>query len=516
MKKALIIIMVLAAGFTAAAQKAPKDWAKFNRYEQANQGVNFTPRAVFMGDSITDNWARMDADFFTFNNFVGRGISGQTTSHMLVRFRKDVLDLAPEYVVILAGANDIAQNNGLITLDNILGNIISMCELAKLHDIKPILCSILPAYQFGWRKELTPAEDIIKLNGMIQEYAKTADIPYVDYHSALKDERNGLPEKYAKDGVHPNTSCYRIMEDIILNSLPFTQEVSIARYKDGKKCATSFTFDDGNRDNYTIAAPELEKRGFRGTFWLNCASIQGEINGKENKMTWDDVCDLHSKGHEMSNHGWSHKNLTKLSPDEAKAEIEKNDSALFAHTGVKPVTFCYAYNVRNEEIEKMASEGRVGTRTFQYSFGEISPDTELREKMDKTIGRGTWAVWMTHGITYGYDHFEDPSRFTAFLDYVKKRESSVWIGTFKDVATYIAERDAVKLDVVKKGKKFTVTPSLTLDAALYNMPLTMCITNVSAIDAVQDGKRLAAVYKDGKAFIEIDPHGGKIIIRSEK
>ena len=516
MKKALIITIVLAAGLTAAAQNAPKDWAKFNRYEQANQTVNFTPRAVFMGDSITDNWARMDADFFTYNNFVGRGISGQTTSHMLVRFRKDVLDLAPEYVVILAGTNDIALNNGLISLDNILGNIISMCELARHHNIKPILCSVLPAYQFGWRKELTPAEEIIKLNEMILAYAKKSDIPYVDYHSVLKDERNGLPEKYAKDGVHPNNTCYRLMEDIILNTLPATQEVSIARYKDGKRCATSFTFDDGNRDNYTIAAPELEKRGMRGTFWLNCATIQGEVNGKDYRMTWDDVCDLHNKGHEMSNHGWSHKNLTKISIDEARIEIEKNDSAIFAHTGVKPVTFCYAYNLRNEELEKIAEIGRVGTRKFEYGFGEKSSDEELREKMDKTIKNRGWAVWMTHGITSQYDHFKDPSRFPAFLDYVKEREGAIWIGTFKDVAAYIAERDAITLNVVKKGKKLIVTPSLALDAALFNMPLTMCINNVSAIDAVQDGKKLTAVYKDGRAFIDINPHGGKIIITSKK
>ena len=512
MKKLLIITMLLAAGLSAAAQKGPKDWAKFNRYEQTNQTVNFIPRAVFMGDSITDNWARMDADFFTFNNFVGRGISGQTSSHMLVRFRRDVLDLAPEYVVILAGTNDIAQNNGLITLDNILGNIMSMCELARLHDIKPILCSVLPAYQFKWRKELRPAEDIIKLNEMIKEYAQKSDIPYVDYHSALKDERNGLPENYANDGVHPNHACYRIMEGLILKSFPATQEVSVARYKDGKKRATSFTFDDGNRDNYTIAAPELEKRGMRGTFWLNCATVQGEVQGKDYRMTWDDICDLHRRGHEMSNHGWSHKNLTKLSPEEVKAEIEKNDSAIFVHTGVKPVTFCFAYNARNKELEEIASKGRVGTRMFEYAFGEMSPDSDLREKLHKTIGNCDWAVWMTHGITSQYDHFKDTSRFTAFLDYVKKREEQIWIGTFKEVAAYIAERDAVRLDVVRKGKKLTVTPSLELDAALFDMPLTMCITNVSALSAIQDGKKLAPVFQDGKAFIDFNPHGGKISI----
>jgi lysophospholipase L1-like esterase len=138
---------------------------------------------------------------------------------MLVRFRRDVLDLEPKYVVILAGTNDIALNNGLITLENILGNIQSMCELAKAHKIKPILCSVLPADRYRWRKELKPAEDIVKLNEMIKAYAKSEKIPYVDYHSVLKDENNALPARHAADGVHPNIDCYKIMEEIILKYL---------------------------------------------------------------------------------------------------------------------------------------------------------------------------------------------------------------------------------------------------------------------------------------------------------
>ena len=138
---------------------------------------------------------------------------------MLVRFRRDVIDLQPKYVVILAGTNDIAKNNGEISLENILGNIISMCELARAHKIKPILCSILPAAAYRWRPAVKPAEDIVRLNAMIQRYAKNNRIPYVDYHSVLKDENNGLPEVHAADGVHPNVECYRIMEKIILQYL---------------------------------------------------------------------------------------------------------------------------------------------------------------------------------------------------------------------------------------------------------------------------------------------------------
>lgn len=215
MKKTLLILITTLIGISSYAQ----DWAKFNRYEAANDTVKVRPRAVFMGDSITDNWAKKDMDFFTSNNFVGRGISGQTTSHMLVRFRRDVVDLNPKYVVIMAGTNDIALNNGEISHENILGNLISMCEIAKANKIKPILCSVLPADRFRWRPQLTPAEDLVKLNKMIKEYAESAKIPYVDYHSVLKDENNALPEKYAADGVHPNLDCYKIMEEIIMKYL---------------------------------------------------------------------------------------------------------------------------------------------------------------------------------------------------------------------------------------------------------------------------------------------------------
>ena len=215
MKKTLLIAISMLIGIMADAQ----DWAKFYRYSEANDTVKTAPRAVFMGDSITDNWAKRDMDFFTSNNYVGRGISGQTTSHMLVRFRRDVVDLKPKYVVILAGTNDIALNNGEITLENILGNIISMCDIAKANKIKPVLCSVLPAAKYRWRPQLTPAEDIVKLNEMIMEYAKSAKIPYVDYHSMLKDENNGLPEKHAKDGVHPEIECYKLMEEMIVKYL---------------------------------------------------------------------------------------------------------------------------------------------------------------------------------------------------------------------------------------------------------------------------------------------------------
>lgn len=195
------------------------DWARFYRYEAMNDNMQKPAKVVFMGNSITEGWYKTHPEFFTQNNFTGRGIGGQTTSHMLTRFQADVIDLKPKIVVIMAGTNDIARNNGVISHKHILQNIKSMCELAQFNKIKPVLCSILPAYEFRWNKELNPAADIKLLNEMIREYAQKNKIPYVDYYSALVDERGGLPVNIAADGVHPNIEGYKIMEPIVLKTL---------------------------------------------------------------------------------------------------------------------------------------------------------------------------------------------------------------------------------------------------------------------------------------------------------
>ena len=213
--------ILLVAGFFAAtslfAQR--KDWAQFGRYEEANKKVEIPAKVVFMGNSITDGWWPADSMFFKDNGFLDRGIGGQTTVEMLTRFRTDVINLKPKAVVILAGTNDIAQNIGYISLENIFGNIVSMAELAKANGIDAVICSILPVYDYPWRKGLEPAQKIITLNKMLKEYAKKNKLTYVDYHSAMKDERDGLPEKYSKDGVHPNLDGYKVMEKIVLKAL---------------------------------------------------------------------------------------------------------------------------------------------------------------------------------------------------------------------------------------------------------------------------------------------------------
>lgn len=202
--------------------KKKKDWANFSRYEQENMVVKRSPAIVFIGNSITENWYKKHPSFFDNNNFLGRGISGQTSAEILVRFQADVIQLKPKKVVINMGINDIACNNGYISMANILLNIKSMCELSRYNGIEPILTTTLPSNNV-WRTDkngtvYTPAEDIKHLNEMIKQYACDNDIMFIDYYSKM-EKNGGLPKELAEDGTHPTLQGYEIMEKIILNSI---------------------------------------------------------------------------------------------------------------------------------------------------------------------------------------------------------------------------------------------------------------------------------------------------------
>ena len=191
-----------------------QDWADFAHYAAANQ-TQARPTAVLMGDSITEFWAATRPAFFAENRYVGRGICGQTSAQMLVRFRADVLALKPQVVAILAGTNDVAENNGPIALENVLGNIASMAELARLHGIRVVLCSVTPALDFPWHGGLAPSEKIRKLNAMIADYAAKNGFAFVDYYAALVDARGGLSSAHSEDGVHLTSAAYAIIEPLL-------------------------------------------------------------------------------------------------------------------------------------------------------------------------------------------------------------------------------------------------------------------------------------------------------------
>ena len=205
---------------TTAQEKNP-DWARLSRYAKENAElpppVKGEKRVVFMGNSITEGWVRAHPDFFKSHGYVGRGISGQTSYQFIVRFRPDVINLLPSLVVINAATNDIAENTGAYNEDITFGNIVSMVELAKVHKIKVILTTTLPAAAFRWNPAIKDAPQKIKsLNKRVEAYAKANKIPYVDYYShLLATDGESLDARYTNDGVHPTPAGYDIMEALI-------------------------------------------------------------------------------------------------------------------------------------------------------------------------------------------------------------------------------------------------------------------------------------------------------------
>jgi lysophospholipase L1-like esterase len=226
MSRWLIAAAFVAATNLAAQTPSPTDWPNLQRFAAANAALRppakGEDRVIFMGNSITEGWAPLFGTMFPGKPYIGRGISGQTTPQMLIRFRQDVVTLEPSVVVILAGTNDIAGNTGPSTLGMIEDNIASMTEIALANGIDVLLCSVLPVYDYPWKKGLEPAGKIVALNDWLRDYAfrphasaRNATVGYVDFHSAMKDSQNGLRAELTRDGVHPNEAGYRVMSPII-------------------------------------------------------------------------------------------------------------------------------------------------------------------------------------------------------------------------------------------------------------------------------------------------------------
>jgi lysophospholipase L1-like esterase len=213
----LILVLAMANAEIGQAQSTipQEDWPNLAKYRAANaelaSSATDEDRVVFYGNSITEGWAQYFPAMFPGKPYIGRGISGQTTPQMLVRFRQDVVALKPKVVVILAGTNDIAGNTGPSTIEMIEDNLASMTEIAKANGIRVVLSSVLPVYDYAWRPGLEPAPKIIALNKWMKEYASRTGETYLDYHSAMADARQGMRADLSNDGVHPTEAGYRLM-----------------------------------------------------------------------------------------------------------------------------------------------------------------------------------------------------------------------------------------------------------------------------------------------------------------
>ncbi len=196
-----------------------QDWAQLDRFKSQNEALmndlEYKNGIVFMGNSITEGWLNDSLNFFDRPGYINRGIGGQTTSQMKIRFWQDVISLQPKAVVILAGINDIAQNTGYIAIPDIAQNIKDMAILASNQKIKVFICSVLPANNFPWRPQIDPSDKVIELNKLLKQYASEAGHIYVDYYTPMANDKKGLKEKYTYDGVHCTIAGYQAMEKIL-------------------------------------------------------------------------------------------------------------------------------------------------------------------------------------------------------------------------------------------------------------------------------------------------------------
>ena len=220
MKRTTFIIAFLIMTFSGFSQD---DWFGFNRYRADNERIvksGTYPEVVFMGNSITENWAYYHPVFFSSHNYCGRGIGGQTSAQMLMRFTADVINLHPKAVVIMAGTNDVAHNTYWVDPGKVVDNVVAMCLLARANGIVPIISSIPPCAAFRWNPEIkNAAQTIVDINKKLRAYADANGIVYVGYHTALADKQNGFLKQLSDDGCHPNPDTYFIMEELVLKAI---------------------------------------------------------------------------------------------------------------------------------------------------------------------------------------------------------------------------------------------------------------------------------------------------------
>jgi lysophospholipase L1-like esterase len=199
-------------------ERAKSDWPNLCKYRGANAALTTPTKVVFIGDSITEGWVAGDPKLFT-DGVIGRGISGQTSPQILLRFFQDVIELRPQIVHIMAGTNDIAGNTGPTTEQEFKNNIVAMVDLAHAHHIQVALASILPASSFSWKPDFKPAATIKELNSWLRSYAQKSHIRYVDYYAVLSDTQGGFKAELSNDGVHPNRDGYAAMRELALRGV---------------------------------------------------------------------------------------------------------------------------------------------------------------------------------------------------------------------------------------------------------------------------------------------------------
>ncbi len=297
------------------------------------------------------------------------------------------------------------------------------------------------------------------------------------------------------------------------------QNVSIAKYAGNKQAAISFTFDDGLKEQYTVLFPKMKELDIKGTFCLIGSRMEHQPKNPEKQtFTWEQAKEMAMDGQEITSHGYNHKNVSKLTAEQLRYEVQHNDTLIYQHTGVFPRTYFYPGNRKSDEAVAFCSQDRVGTRTEQVSLGSKRTQEWFENYLNNIISKGEWAVTMTHGIRFGYDSFGDETRLWKMFDHAKEQEKAnkLWIATFHDVAAYIQERDNTRLKIKNKGNLIVVSlkplAKKKLNKKIFNVPLTLAI-NFQPKEIKQNGRVLPVTYSQGKWLCNFSPFDGNIQIK---
>ena len=300
--------------------------------------------------------------------------------------------------------------------------------------------------------------------------------------------------------------------------------VRIAKFAGDRAAAISYTFDDGLRDQLTLAVPMLDEFGFKGTFFVIPGRVSDTVEDAERRkndkrawgtITWAELKEMSAQGHEIGSHTWSHPNLTKLPIEEVETQMTKASAAIDKHIGKPPLTLAFPFNARTLEIETLALKHCVAFRAFQLGTSGKSSVDSLNKWADKQVSEKNWGVIMTHAIESGYAAFSDPEILRTHLKYVKSRGNDIWVDTFANVARYGKERDVAKLVVTGQPGNITLMLSSTLDSQTYNVPLTIVIDapDATSVHAKRSGIELPARVDKGSIHVEASPATEPITIK---
>lgn len=291
----------------------------------------------------------------------------------------------------------------------------------------------------------------------------------------------------------------------------------VAKYDGNRNAALSLTFDDGLKEHYTLVFPRLKEMGLKATFAVIGSRMDNPPkNPSKATFSWEEAREMAEDGQEITSHGWSHTNVTKLQGEALRYEVEHNDSAIYRHVGLFPRTYFYPGNRKDSVSVDFCSRHRVGTRTSQVSLGSKRDSLWMRRWIDQLVADGEWGVTMTHGITIGYDCFDNAGKFWYMLEMVKNCHD-LWTATFHDIAAYTKERENVAYSVSSKGKRTVILLKSTLEKEIFHYPLTMVIeddgSGKTPIAVIQDHRRLDVISENGFTYFRFNPNGGKITIR---